>query len=643
MTTQLKRQLLASQLTQKINENKEDTLRQAVSDFFRKQRNLVLAAFDEYYKEEMLLQGHIDLILAPIHELHQEYYELLLEHNLDMFHRGEDLAERLVERATNQQAMKAKRKKENIKITHDTINKYTEHFGTLQYSEDYLTNYTFTATEKTLSRVDAEVNKILTTGYKEGWGVRDVRNRILQRYDQFETWEANRIARTEMQTAHNMGMMNKYQEMGVEYKEWRSAHDKRVRGNRKSDRANHIIMDGEIAPLDQPFSNGLMYPGDKTGRIEEWINCRCSAVPYLMPPGTTAPLGRSTFTASDLVTVNEPNYGRLLQKETGGKLNWQQYKQILNGTPLEQVLSGAIAGATQTKQEEPIIDLTPKKLTPEELSKMSFGDLAKHHGVEYKGIKTYEYDGKNYHVFEEHFLEGNTFTLRFEEGAVKSYTKKGIATPNEIIHEVFKVPEVLRKETDEIWFKNTSQGIQHKYTKTGYDSFDATTGGYNSYLRMTSSTLNQYDSFHHRIVINPKYFKGGGKGKYAFLWEKSPNDAKGWKMTISHEFQHSGDKPRRKWKAQDNTPVCYDEEYSEIHKEEPYFTWYANTTRTESIAEHGGYISYMEANPNEQHKLLTIETIENGEFITKNIDYEDYKQMYPKHHNYFMKKFEEGF
>ncbi|KAF0176440.1 MAG: HK97 family phage portal protein [Limisphaerales bacterium] len=31
-------------------------------------------------------------------------------------------------------------------------------------------------------------------------------------------------------------------------------------------------------PLDQPFSNGLMYPGDETGPAEEVINCRCTLI-----------------------------------------------------------------------------------------------------------------------------------------------------------------------------------------------------------------------------------------------------------------------------------------------------------------------------------------------------------------------------
>lgn len=332
MTTKKKR--LANQLTQLINSKLEKQLKAEIQLFFQKQMDEVLSAFDEYYTDTLLLQGHINLILSPIHELQKEYYDLLLKYNTEIYNRGKEQGRRQVDGMALKSA-------KPLKWHHDE-NKPTDLFGTLPTSEQHLTSYTFTASESTMNRVDGEINRILTEGYRDGLGVKDVRNRIMERYQQFTGWEANRIARTEMQTAHNMGVMQTYQEMGVEYKEWRSAHDKRTR-------RSHSLLDGEVAPLDKPFSNGLMYPGDKSGPIEEWINCRCSAVPYLMPPGQSAPVGQTQFRAGDLVKVKEPNYGKLLQKETGGALNWQQYKQILHGKPLEQVGIGVVVQETQTE------------------------------------------------------------------------------------------------------------------------------------------------------------------------------------------------------------------------------------------------------------------------------------------------------
>lgn len=341
MTIALKtqKQILASQLNNRINERIEEALKQDIQQFFETLKNKVLASFDEYYNETLLLQGHVNLILSPIHEAHKDYYDLLLSKNLEMFRRGSLQAERLVNRL-EQSSMKAAKP---VKFKH----KEEEHFGTLKYSEDFLSDYTFVATDKTLSRIDKDINKILTEGYREGWGVKDVRNRIMERYDQFKGWEANRIARTEMQTAHNMGMMNGYESQGVEYIEWRSAIHQP-----KRTRKSHLKLNGEIIPFGGTFSNDLAFPGDKSGEIEEWINCRCSVVPFLMPYGKAAPPGMLRFRESDLISVEGPNYDALLRRETGGRIGWEDFLQLLEGRNIE---TGSLTRKQQQDQVEDML------------------------------------------------------------------------------------------------------------------------------------------------------------------------------------------------------------------------------------------------------------------------------------------------
>ena len=45
-------------------------------------------------------------------------------------------------------------------------------------------------------------------------------------------------------------------------------------------RDSHLDMQGQIKPLHEPFITGtgnkIMFPGDTTAPIEEWINCRCN-------------------------------------------------------------------------------------------------------------------------------------------------------------------------------------------------------------------------------------------------------------------------------------------------------------------------------------------------------------------------------
>lgn len=84
---------------------------------------------------------------------------------------------------------------------------------------------------------------------------------------------AVRIARTEghrVQVQSAMDACHKAKDKGADVvKQWDAALDARTR-------ESHQAVDGEIRELDKPFSNGLMFPGDPSGRAEEVINCRCA-------------------------------------------------------------------------------------------------------------------------------------------------------------------------------------------------------------------------------------------------------------------------------------------------------------------------------------------------------------------------------
>lgn len=84
---------------------------------------------------------------------------------------------------------------------------------------------------------------------------------------------AVRIARTEghrIQCQSTMDACYKATEKGADVvKQWDSTLDARTR-------SSHVHVDGEIKELDEKFSNGLMFPGDPSGRAAEVINCRCA-------------------------------------------------------------------------------------------------------------------------------------------------------------------------------------------------------------------------------------------------------------------------------------------------------------------------------------------------------------------------------
>lgn len=282
-----KQELLASQLSNLVSDTNENLLRVNLSKFFTDLEQEIQRALIEYWNDNMLLQGQVNLILSSIHEKHQEYYDLIMQHKLQEYKRAERAGTRMVKRQ-QKSAMKATKP---VQFTHNRYNL----FGTLKYSENKLANDTFKASQNTLNRVDQNINEILTDGYRQGVGINEVSRQITERFDQLRTWEAKRIARTEIHTAQNMGIMNSYESLGVEYTQWIAAEDDRTR-------ESHIEVDREIIPIGETYSNGLQFPGDINGPIEEWINCRCSNAPFVMPKGMMAP-NFSPFREEDLVPI----------------------------------------------------------------------------------------------------------------------------------------------------------------------------------------------------------------------------------------------------------------------------------------------------------------------------------------------------
>ena len=86
-------------------------------------------------------------------------------------------------------------------------------------------------------------------------------------------YNSMRIVRTEghrIQTTAQMDAMADAKDNGCDVvKQWDAALDDRTR-------ESHQMVDGEIREIDEPFSNGLMYPGDPKGSAEEVIHCRCA-------------------------------------------------------------------------------------------------------------------------------------------------------------------------------------------------------------------------------------------------------------------------------------------------------------------------------------------------------------------------------
>ncbi|WP_297981539.1 phage minor head protein [uncultured Methanobrevibacter sp.] len=175
-------------------------------------------------------------------------------------------------------------------------------------------------------------------------------------------WESRRIARTEINSPQNEGAFSVYDELGVEYHMWWTGQDNRVRDS-------HAPLHGHIVAVGNTFSNGLLFPGDKSGPIKEWINCRCTTLPYIIPLGKMAPLGLPEFTEDQLIDI--PGYRPITVEDA------------LNGEyPLEYYQSEGVID--QYRMESPYRQLKNaitdelKGFIPDEDIELISSELAKH-------------------------------------------------------------------------------------------------------------------------------------------------------------------------------------------------------------------------------------------------------------------------
>ena len=119
-----------------------------------------------------------------------------------------------------------------------------------------------------------KVNSTLIQGILQGESIPDISKR-LSKVTGMDERSAIKNARTAMTSASNMARIDAYEraeDMGIRMKKvWIATLDDRTRDS-------HALLDGEERDIDEPFSNGLMYPADPSGEPSEVYNCRCTMV-----------------------------------------------------------------------------------------------------------------------------------------------------------------------------------------------------------------------------------------------------------------------------------------------------------------------------------------------------------------------------
>lgn len=229
------------------------------------------------------------ILLAGLSDMAEDFGNTLFENKQDTlnYHRAE----------TIQEIRKKTKKSITVKI---------EEIEFFEFSPEILKlikDKTFIASNATLARMIDDVMINLAKSYEEGLGIVEAARSLDSTFTSMMDYELKRVARTEINGAQNQATFLTEQELGLDYHQWWTAQDDRVRGNDPADTADHVYLHGQIVRIGEPFSNGLLHPLDTSGDISEWIQCRCRAVPFLMPEGYQAPTGMRFFYEEDLIKI----------------------------------------------------------------------------------------------------------------------------------------------------------------------------------------------------------------------------------------------------------------------------------------------------------------------------------------------------
>lgn len=120
-----------------------------------------------------------------------------------------------------------------------------------------------------------KIRLVISDGLRHGRSIPDIADR-LNRVTNMDMGSAFRAARTACTNAENQAkldaMFTLRDEFGVDVKkQWYATLDNRTR-------TWHRELHGEVRELEEPFSNGLQYPGDPNGDPGEVWNCRCTLI-----------------------------------------------------------------------------------------------------------------------------------------------------------------------------------------------------------------------------------------------------------------------------------------------------------------------------------------------------------------------------
>lgn len=160
------------------------------------------------------------------------------------------------------------------------------------------------AAESITNTTANDLAKALQEGVAQGEGRDAIAKRVNDVFDEADMSRAKQIAQTQTVGAYNEAATAYAQNLPaglVGQKVWLAHHDGRTR-------PTHVLADYQARPLNAPYIVGnvpMMFPGDTTAPIGEWINCRCGQA--FLPPGMTyGPVANAAQAYIDALRAKPP-------------------------------------------------------------------------------------------------------------------------------------------------------------------------------------------------------------------------------------------------------------------------------------------------------------------------------------------------
>lgn len=167
---------------------------------------------------------------------------------------------------------------------------------------DFFENRLFVASEKTMNRVSDNIYNIISKeSQQEGKHPYEIARTLKKEFNQLNTMESKRIARTEVLRARHQTQYDRYlANETVEFVRW----DVKVIDD--NSREDHVEQADLITYLGNPFPNGQRYPYDENSEPGDYINCRCGLEAFYPEPFYVPPANADVWYVEDMQMMNNP-------------------------------------------------------------------------------------------------------------------------------------------------------------------------------------------------------------------------------------------------------------------------------------------------------------------------------------------------